>query len=416
MQIHKTIVIHLQYLMLWMAITFISCCAHINSANSFESNNDEYDLLNEVLEHVEAEHINEWNKKQLITEAIKGLLSKIDIYSEYLDTDEYGEILTLNSGKFGGIGLEISEDEKGIVRISKIYEDSPASMAEINKGDIIFQIDNIDVSKLDRQNIAKKLRGEAGSIINICAGSNHREMKCSKIKRSIMEIAPILTCITPKEKICYVKISIFNAQTADMVQNKIERCIKRKSNIGFIIDLRSNPGGVFEQAEKVADLFLDKGIITVIKGSKPESDKIIQATSGDIANGGIIFVLINEESASAAEIVASALKENNRAMVLGTKSFGKGLIQEIISLSNGDAIKLTSREYYTPNGNSIEARGITPDVELPPFDGSEYANTMHDIKHYNKIKNSVENCKENIYQDLQITYAINIMNAILQKR
>jgi carboxyl-terminal processing protease len=322
-------------------------------------------MLADVLERVKHDYVNPVDDHQLLQAAIRGMVSSLDPYSAYLDGDEYDEVKISSSGQYSGVGIEVSMEDDQVVVVSP-FEGSPAAEAGIRPGDVIASIDGIAVNTTTLADTIGRMRGKEGTSVKIGilrAGST--EALQFTLKRSRVELHSVRAEML-ESGMGYARISQFSETTGDDLEAALKDLRKRNAGPlkGLVLDLRNNPGGVLEAAVAVSDTFLDSGVIVTAKGRTPESKFEMDATPGDALNGAPIVVLINGGSASAAEIVAGALKDNHRAKLMGRTSFGKGSVQTVIPLTGDRAIKLTTSLYYTPSGISINHRGIAPDIEL----------------------------------------------------
>jgi carboxyl-terminal processing protease len=322
-------------------------------------------MLADVLERVKHDYVNPVDDHQLLQAAIRGMVSSLDPYSAYLDGDEYDEVKISSSGQYSGIGIEVSMEDEEVVVVSP-FEGSPAAAAGIRSGDVIATIDGVPVNTTTLADTIGRMRGKEGTSVKIGilrAGS--AEPLQFDLKRSRVELHSVRAELL-EPGMGYARISQFSETTGDDLDAALKNLRKRNGAAlkGLVLDLRNNPGGVLEAAVSVSDTFLDAGVIVTAKGRTPESKFEMDATPGDALNGAPIVVLINGGSASAAEIVAGALKDNHRAKLMGRTTFGKGSVQTVIPLSGDRAIKLTTSLYYTPSGVSINHRGIAPDIEL----------------------------------------------------
>jgi carboxyl-terminal processing protease len=322
-------------------------------------------MLADVLERVKHDYVNPVDDHQLLQAAIRGMVSSLDPYSAYLDGDEYDEVKISSSGQYSGIGIEVSMEDEEVVVVSP-FEGSPAAAAGIRSGDVIATIDGVPVNTTTLADTIGRMRGKEGTSVKIGilrAGS--AEPLQFDLKRSRVELHSVKAELL-EPGMGYARISQFSETTGDDLDAALKTLRKRNGAPlkGLVLDLRNNPGGVLEAAVSVSDTFLDAGVIVTAKGRTPESKFEMDATPGDVLNGAPIVVLINGGSASAAEIVAGALKDNHRAKLMGRTTFGKGSVQTVIPLSGDRAIKLTTSLYYTPSGVSINHRGIVPDIEL----------------------------------------------------
>jgi len=322
-------------------------------------------MLAAVLERVKHDYVNPVDDHQLLQAAIRGMVASLDPYSAYLDGDEYDEVKISSSGRYSGVGLELSIEDEQVVVIAP-FDGSSAALAGIRSGDIIVTIDGIPVNTSTLADTIGRMRGEEGTSvkIGIMREGNAEPMQFT-LKRSRVELHSV-SAQTLESGYGYVRISQFSETTgADLIAAlKDLRKHHGAQLLGLVLDMRDNPGGVLEAAVSVADTFLDSGVIVTARGRTPDSKFEMDATPGDALNGAPIVVLVNGGSASAAEIVAGALKDQHRAKLMGRTTFGKGSVQTIIPLSDDRAVKLTTSLYYTPSGASINHRGIAPDIEL----------------------------------------------------
>jgi len=323
-------------------------------------------MLADVLERVKHDYVNPVDDHQLLQAAIRGMVSSLDPYSAYLDGDEYDEVKISSSGQYSGVGIEVSMEDEEVVVVSP-FEGSPAAAAGIRPGDVIATIDGIPVNTTTLADTIGRMRGKEGTTVKIgILREGSAEPLQFTLKRARVELRSVRAELL-EPGMGYVRVSQFSETTGDDLDASLKDLRKRNGAAlkGLVLDLRNNPGGVLEAAVSVSDAFLDSGVIVTAKGRTPESKFEMDATPGDALNGAPIVVLINGGSASAAEIVAGALKDNHRAKLMGRTTFGKGSVQTVIPLSGDRAIKLTTSLYYTPSGISINHRGIVPDIELP---------------------------------------------------
>ena len=321
--------------------------------------------LADVLERVKHDYVNPVNDHQLLQAAIRGMVSSLDPYSAYLDSEEYDEVKISSSGEYSGVGIEVSMEDDEVVVVAPL-EGSPAAAAGIRSGDIIATIDGVPVNTTTLEDTIGRMRGKEGTSVKIgVLREGSSEPLQFTLKRSRVELHSVRSELL-EPGMGYVRISQFSETTGDDLDSALKQLRKHNGAPlkGLVLDLRNNPGGVLEAAVSVCDTFLDSGVIVTAKGRTPESKFEMDATPGDALNGAPIVILINGGSASAAEIVAGALKDNHRAKLMGRTTFGKGSVQTVIPLSGDRAIKLTTSLYYTPSGISINHRGIAPDIEL----------------------------------------------------
>jgi carboxyl-terminal processing protease len=322
-------------------------------------------MLAAVLERVKHDYVNPVDDHQLLQAAIRGMVASLDPYSAYLDGDEYDEVKISSSGRYSGVGIELSIEDDQVVVIAP-FDGSPAAQAGIRSGDIIVTIDGIPVNTNTLAETIGRMRGTEGSSVKIgIMREGNSEPMLFTLKRSRVDLHSVRGEML-EAGYGYVRISQFSETTGDDLNASLKDLRKHNGAPlkGLVLDLRDNPGGVLEAAVAVADAFLDSGVIVTAKGRTPDSKFEMDATPGDVLNGAPIIVLVNGGSASAAEIVAGALKDQHRAKLMGRTTFGKGSVQTIIPLSDDRAVKLTTSLYYTPSGVSINHTGIAPDIEL----------------------------------------------------
>ena len=338
----------------------------LSAAEKGEGGADTYRLLNlfgDVFERVRADYVEQTTDKKLIEAAISGMLTSLDPHSGYLNSDSYREMQVQTKGEFGGLGIEVTMED-GFVKVVSPIDDTPAYRAGLEPGDLISHLDGEPVIGLTLAEAVEKMRGRVGSAIRLTVRREGREPFEVAITRAVIKIRSVRSRL--EEKVGYIRISSFNEQADQGVAEAVTKLQDQAGGQlqGIVLDLRNNPGGLLSQAVAVADAFLERGEIVSTSARKPEDVQRFNARPGDLANGLPIVVLINTGSASASEIVAGALQDHRRAIVLGTKSFGKGSVQTIIPLSGYGAIRLTTARYYTPSGRSIQAVGIEPDIAV----------------------------------------------------
>ncbi len=348
------------FLLVFLFFYFIS----IQTVNSSE--NDIYkkiDLFGEVLEKINKEYVDEINQSESMDSAINGLLQSLDPYSAYMSPEIFNEMQTETSGEFGGLGIEVSM-ESGVVKVISPIDDTPASRAGIKAGDYIVKINNIQVQGKSLSEAVDLMRGPVGSGIELTIRRRGEKKALTfNIVREIIQIKSVKADILEKS-IGYLRLTSFNENSGKQIEKEIEKFEKNKNVKSYILDLRNNPGGLLSQAVRISDFFLNNGEIVSTKSRKPSENRKWFAKKGDLINGKTIIVLINYGSASASEIVAGALKDHKRAILLGENSFGKGSVQSIIPLKNNGAIRLTIAKYYLPSGKSISEVGVSPDIEI----------------------------------------------------
>ena len=324
---------------------------------------EKIDLFGEVLEKINSEYVDEIDQSDSMDSAINGLLQSLDPYSSYMTPENLREMQTETSGEFGGLGIEVGM-EAGVVKVISPIDNTPASRAGLKAGDYIVKINNVQVQGKNLSEAVDLMRGPVGSSIEITVRRRgEKKALIFNIKREIIEIQSVKTEILDNN-IGYLRLSSFNENSSQQIKKEIAELKKNKKIKSFILDLRNNPGGLLSQAIRVTDFFLDDGEIVSTKSRKKSENKKWFAQKGDITNGKTLLVMINYGSASASEIVAGALKDHKRAIILGERSYGKGSVQSIIPLKNKGAIRLTVAKYYLPSGKSISEVGVTPDIEV----------------------------------------------------
>ena len=346
------------------------------------------DLFGEVLEKINREYIDEINQSESMDSAINGLLQSLDPYSSYMSPEILEEMQTETSGEFGGLGIEVSM-EAGVVKVISPIDDTPASKAGIKAGDYIVKINDTQVQGKSLSEAVDLMRGPVGSSIELTVRRRGEKKALTfNITREIIEIQSVKSELL-EENIGYIRLTSFNENSSDQIEKQIKKLKKNKNLNSFILDLRNNPGGLLNQAIRISDFFLENGEIVSTKSRKKSDNRKWFAKKGDITDGKTLLVLINYGSASASEIVAGALKDHKRAIVVGENSYGKGSVQSIIPLKNRGAIRLTVAKYYLPSGKSISEVGVRPDIEVNE-EGDNF-----------KIRTETDN---------QLNYAIKLLN------
>jgi len=336
--------------------------------NKSLSNNDEniyqkIDLFSEVLDKINKEFVDEVNQSEVMDAAINGVLQSLDPYSSYMSPEMFENMQIETSGKFGGLGIEVGM-ESGVVKVISPIDNSPASRVGIKAGDYIVKINDIQVQGKSLTQAVDLMRGPVGTDIEITVRRiGEKKAIIFNITREIIEIESVKSKII-ENKIGYLRLTSFNENSSEQIKNKIKEIKKEKKVKGYILDLRNNPGGLLSQAIRISDFFLDYGEIVSTKSRKSSENRKWFSKKGDLIDGKTLIVLINYGSASASEIVAGALKEHKRAILIGKNSYGKGSVQSIIPLKNNGAIRLTISKYYLPSGKSISEIGIAPDIEI----------------------------------------------------
>ena len=346
------------------------------------------DLFGEVLEKINKEYVDEIDQSEGMDSAINGLLQSLDPYSSYMSPETFELMQTETSGEFGGLGIEVSM-EAGVVKVITPIDDTPASKAGIKAGDYIVKINNTQVQGKSLSEAVDLMRGLVGSSIELTVRRRGAKKALTfNIVREIIEVQSVKSDLL-ENNIGYIRLTSFNDNSSEQIKKKIEKLKKNEDVNSFILDLRNNPGGLLSQAIRISDFFLENGEIVSTKSRKKSENRKWFAKKGDITEGKTLVVLINYGSASASEIVAGALKDHKRAIILGENSYGKGSVQSIIPLKNKGAIRLTVAKYYLPSGKSISEVGVRPDIEVSE-EGEDF-----------RIKTDTDN---------QLNYAIKLLN------
>ena len=324
---------------------------------------EKIDLFSEVLEKIQDEYVDEIDQAEAMDSAINGLLQSLDPYSSYMNQKTFEESETETSGEFGGLGIEVTM-EAGLVKVITPIDDTPASRAGVKAGDYITKINDEQVRGKTLMEAVNLMRGPVGTSIEITVRRKSlKKAKIFKITREIIEIKSVISKLVDN-KVGYLRLRAFNQNSSDQLKKEISKIEKNKKLVGYILDLRNNPGGLLTQAIEISDLFLNDGEIVSTKGRKNRENRKFFARKGDRIKGKPLIVLINNGSASASEIVAGALQDQKRAVLLGETTFGKGSVQSIIPLKNKGALRLTISKYYLPSGKSISEVGVLPDIKI----------------------------------------------------
>lgn len=326
---------------------------------------DELRTFTGVLDAVKQDYVEPVKDKDLLENAIRGMLSNLDPHSAYLDAEAFQDLQIGTSGEFGGLGIEVGQ-ENGFIKVIAPIDDTPAQRAGIRAGDLIIRLDDASVKGMPLSDAIARMRGKPNTAITltILREGAKKPLKI-KLVREVIQVRSVKNRLL-EPGFGYLRITQFQAKTASNLEEALQDLAKQNQGPlkGLILDLRNNPGGVLNGAVDVADEFLEEGVIVQTKGRGDSSEQTFKATAGDLLNKAPMIVMVNGGSASASEIVAGALQDHRRALVLGERTFGKGSVQTILPLGNGTAVKLTTARYYTPNGRSIQAEGIKPDIEL----------------------------------------------------
>jgi carboxyl-terminal processing protease len=379
-------------------------------------------LFGDVFERVRADYVEEVSDQELIESAIRGMLASLDPHSSYLDPKSFQDMRVQTKGEFGGLGIEVTM-ENGLVKVVSPIDDTPAYRAGVQAGDLISHLDGEPVLGLTLAEAVEKMRGPVNTDLVLTLRRPNREPFDVTITRDVITVQSVRSRL--EDDVGYLRITAFNEQTSPGLDEAVERLTEQAGGSlkGFVLDLRNNPGGLLDQAIAVSDAFLNAGEIVSTRGRHPDDAQRYNAREGDLANGLPIIVLINGGSASASEIVAGALQDHGRAIIMGTRSFGKGSVQTIIPLSGSGAMRLTTSRYYTPSGTSIQATGIKPDIEvqqarLEPID-SAVSRREEDLRGAltNEKSEEIDSTKDSAadeeeIEDYQLSRAIDLLQGL----
>ncbi len=363
----------------------------ILSSHSKDELYEKIDLFGEVIENIKKDYVDDVDQSKMMDSAINGVLQSLDPYSAYMSPELFKDMQTDTRGEFGGLGIEIGM-EAGVVKVISPIDDTPASKAGIKAGDYIIKIGDEQVQGKSLMEAVKLMRGPVGTSIKLTIRrKNVKKPLEFNINRKIIEIKSVSSEILGKEKnLGYIRLKSFNENSDKQFLDIVKQYEKKTKMIGYILDLRNNPGGLLTQAINITDFFLDDGEIVSTKGRKASETRKFFARKGDEVKGKPIIVIINNGSASASEIFAGALKDHKRAIILGENSYGKGSVQSIIPLRNGGGMRLTISKYYLPSGDSISEVGVTPDII---------------------VEESSDSFKINTEEDNQLQYALSLFNS-----
>jgi len=372
-------------------IIFILIATIFLFQKSFSENDniyDKIDIFGEVLEKINKEYVDDVDPSKSMDAAINGLLQSLDPYSAYMTPESFKSMQTETSGEFGGLGIEVGM-EAGVVKVISPIDDTPASKAGLKAGDYIVKIEGTQVQGKTLTEAVELMRGPVGSSLEITVRRKGKKKAIIfNITREIIKVQSVKSKIL-NDSVGYIRLTSFNENSSQQIKKVISKFNKNKNLNSFILDLRNNPGGLLSQAIKISDFFLENGEIVSTKSRRASENRKWFAKKGDLIDGKSMIVLINYGSASASEIVAGALKDHKRAIIIGENSYGKGSVQSIIPLKNKGAIRLTISKYYLPSGKSISEIGITPDIE---------------------VEESAGNFKINTDTDNQLNFAIKLLN------
>jgi carboxyl-terminal processing protease len=368
-------------------LIFIISFSKVNAANE-DNIYKKIDLFSEVLDKINKEYVDDVNQSEAMDAAINGVLQSLDPYSAYMSPESFENMQTETSGEFGGLGIEVSM-EHGVVKVISPIDNSPASKVGVKAGDYIVKINDIQVQGKSLTEAVELMRGPVGTDIEITVRRRGEKKALTFIiTRDIIEVASVKSKIID-EKTGYLRLTSFNENSSNQIKDKIKKFKKDKKILNYILDLRNNPGGLLSQAIKISDFFLENGEIVSTKSKRKYENRKWFAKKGDIINNSTMIVLINYGSASAAEIVAGALQDHKRAILIGESTYGKGSVQSIIPLKNDGAIRLTVSKYYLPSGKSISEVGVTPDIV---------------------VSENPDEFKLNTETDNQLNYALKLLN------
>ena len=398
----------------------------INAGTNRQETYKQLNLFGDVFQRVQEQYVEEVTDKQLIESAISGMLQSLDPHSSYLNSENYKDMQVKTKGKFGGLGIEITMED-GLIKVVSPIDDTPAAKAGMQSGDLIIGVDGESIRGLTINESVSKLRGPVGSKVIITVVRDKKDPYEVEIKRDIIKIKSVKHNII--KNIGYIRLTTFSDTTTaglEKAVNEIKENVGDKFE-GLILDLRNNPGGLLNQSISVADAFLNQGEIVSTQGRKDDDTSRVFAKKGDLINGKPLIILINSGSASASEIVAGALKDHSRAIIIGTRSFGKGSVQSIIPLAGNGAMRLTTARYFTPSGVSIQAKGIEPDIivetgitdlKKKKVEDRREENLRGALDNKNKNEKKEKEIKipltplEKLIQDNQISRAIDIIRGI----
>lgn len=374
-------------------------------------------LFTQVFDQVRRGYVDEVSDSELLISSIEGMLYKLDPYSRYLDRDEYRQLQQLTSGKYAGIGIEVAAED-GLIRVISPLDQSPALRAGIRSGDLIIAIDGSSLRELSPSKAAEKLRGQSGTALQLTLMRSTLDKPFNvTLAREMINIDSV-RYRQLDYGIGYIRIAQFQDQTAQAFERALDE-LKKEPFTGLVLDLRNNPGGLVSSAVDVASALLDGDTVVYTEGRINSANQLLSADLGDMLNGLPVVIIINEGSASAAEIVAGAIQDNRRGVVLGTRSFGKGSVQTIIPIEGGRALKLTTARYFTPSGRSIQAEGIAPDIvvvrgQFKPAEPSLALREEDLGGHLEKIERVAQQASSDTVrtEDNQLAEAINVLHAV----
>jgi len=401
-------------------IIFFISPIYLNAADKEISEYDYLKFLGESIEKIKSDYVEHVDNKKIVESAINGILSSLDPHSSFLNAKNLDDMKIQTRGEFGGLGIEVTM-ENGFVKVISPIDNTPADKAGIKAGDYITHLDKKSVVGLTLDEAVNKMRGPVGSKLKVTIGRVDTEPFDVVIKRDIIKITSVRSRL--EKDVGYLRITTFSEQTNKSTKEAIKKLNKNKDLKGFILDLRNNPGGLLEQAVAISDLFLEKGEIVSTRGRDSENPETYKAKPGDIINKLPLVVLINGGSASASEIVAGALQDHKRAIILGTRSFGKGSVQTIIPVNPFGALRMTTAKYFTPSGKSIQKTGISPDIiveevkveKIDKQNGNRESDLQGALDNPGENPDKKENKNENAdktIEDFQLSRALDLVRGI----
>jgi len=386
------------------------------------SDYDYLKFLGETIDKIKSDYVEDIENKDLIESAIDGMLSSLDPHSNFLDAESLKNMKIQTKGEFGGLGIEVTM-ENGFVKVIAPIDNTPAYKAGVKAGDYITHLDGKSVVGLKLDEAVDKMRGPIGSKLKITIGRSNQEPFDLIIKRDVIKISSIKSRL--EKDVGYIRITSFSEQTSKSLRDEIKKLNKKNKDLkGYVLDLRNNPGGLLDQAVSVSDIFLEKGEIVSTRGRDDKNPEIYKAKAGDMISGLPLVVIINNGSASASEIVAGALQDHKRAIIVGTKSFGKGSVQTIIPVNPYGALRMTTAKYFTPSGRSIQKTGIDPDIIVEESKVEKVNNRNNsrekDLKgalnnpseNKNKNNKNKKDAKDNKIEDYQLSRALDLVRGI----
>ena len=374
-------------------LVFYCLITYSFGALALEDKPKDYDylkFLGDTIEKIKSDYVEDVSNKELVESAIDGMLSSLDPHSSFLDADSLKKMKIQTKGEFGGLGIEVTM-ENGFVKVISPIDNTPAHKAGIKAGDYITHLDGDSVVGLKLDEAVDIMRGPVGTKLKITIGRSNEEPFDVTIKRDVIKISSVKSRL--EEDVGYIRITSFSEQTSKLTKEAIKKLKKEKNLKGYILDLRNNPGGLLDQAVSVSDLFLEKGEIVSTRGRDSENPEIYKAKPGDMIEDLPLVIIINEGSASASEIVAGALQDHKRAILLGTKSFGKGSVQTILPVQPYGALRMTTARYFTPSGKSIQKTGIEPDIFVEDVELKK--TTKNNIGREENLKGALNNPTKN---------------------